>query len=403
MTHRTCDWTRGSPPRRPAFRAGALGALALTVLAAACDSSPTASNGNGHVDATRMELHTRGAAGGLLATWTDGEGWTDAQGNAITELPNPVPQEGGALAPLRARGQNASLTVKFFYPDGSEVTKGTVSRDDVTRERQCTEFSARYFLPSNDAEALAWPNQPHPDAPNGSWQFATRGNDDLVGIFHCDHIHFYPENAGTATVEFLLWHIDHADERTDPITIRVEEGPAPIGFEIETRGAVRHLLGRWNAWDGWTDAAGDAITRIEAPREVEGGALVPLVAGGPNVSLTIRYLEWGEVVPFATVERQDEQPRERICSDIYGRYAVDGAGGVLAWPPQSHPDGAHGQEHFAVRSVGGAPVAIFHCDHLHLYPEAAGEAGVRFVAWDRLGGEPVASSGPLTFVVQPAD
>jgi hypothetical protein len=202
-------------------------ALILTLGVAACDSSPTDSNGNGHPEATRMELHTRGAEGALLATWTDGIGWTDAEGTAITELPNPVVVEGVGAQPLRARGANASLTVKFFDPDGSELTMGTVSRDDESLERECTDYSGRYFVVGNQTDVIAWPNVQHPDGPLGSFQFAYRGNGDLVGIFHCDHIHFYPESEGTAEVEFLLWHVNHADERTDPITVRVEEGPDP--------------------------------------------------------------------------------------------------------------------------------------------------------------------------------
>jgi len=376
-------------------------AILLTLVVAACDSSPTDSNGNGHPEATRMELHTRGAEGALLATWTDGAGWTDAQGNAITELPHSVVAEGGGPLPLQARGRNASLTVKFFDPDGSELTMGTVSRDGVTRERQCTEYSGRYSVVGNQTNVISWPNVRHPDSPQGSFQFANRGNGDLVGIFHCDHIHFYPESVGTAEVEFLLWHVDHADERTDPITIRVVEGPDPANFEIETRGAVRYLLGRWNAWDGWTDEAGNAITSIAAPREIDPGVLVPLVAGGNHASLTVRYFEWGEEVPFSTVSRQAVEPRERICTDVYNRYAVEGGGtGVIAWPPQAHPDGEFGQPHFAARTSGEL-VAIFHCNHIYFYPETAGEVGIRIVAWDRLGGEPVLATDPLTFVVEP--
>jgi len=377
--------------------------LLLTLAVAACDSSPTDPNGNnGHADAARMELHTRGAEGALLATWTDGAGWTDAQGNAITELPPSVVAEGGGPRPLQARGRNASLTVKFFDGDGSELPMGTVSRDDVTRERQCTEYSGRYFVVGNQTNVISWPNVRHPDSPQGSFQFSNRGNGDLVGIFHCDHIHFYPESVGTAQVEFLLWHVDHADERTDPITIRVVEGPDPANFEIETRGAVRFLLGRWNAWDGWTDAAGNAITSIAAPREVDPGELVPLVAGGSNASLTVRYFEWGEQVPISTVSRQDSQPRERICTDVYARYTVAGEGTeVIAWPPQAHPDGEFGQTHFAPRPSDSALAAIFHCDHIHVYPKTAGEVGLRMVAWDRPGGKAVRASDPITFVVQP--
>ncbi len=204
---------------------GMLAALPLLLLAlVACDSSPT--NGDDHDDhpeASRVEIQTRGAASALLAVWTDGEGWADADGTSITELPNSVDVEGEGLLPLQARGANASLTVRFFFPDGSEVEMGTISRDDVTRERQCTESSVRYAPTDVNTNIIAWPNMRHPDSPDGPFQFAERSNGDVVGIFHCDHIHFYPEEAGTVDVEMLLWHNDHADEVTDPITIRVEE------------------------------------------------------------------------------------------------------------------------------------------------------------------------------------
>ena len=108
---RTRDRKRGafSP-----FRLSALLALPVLFLAA-CDSDPTGvDDEDPHTEAARVELHTRGAAGALLAVWTDGVGWQDASGNSISELPNSVDVEGEGLTPLRAGGRNASLTVKFF-------------------------------------------------------------------------------------------------------------------------------------------------------------------------------------------------------------------------------------------------------------------------------------------------
>jgi hypothetical protein len=215
-----------SRPDRP-LRTGSLLALpALLLGMAACDSSPTdIEDPNGdHADAARAEIHTRGAASALLAVWTDGAGWTDGNGNSITQLPNPVDVEGEGLLPLRAGDRNASLTVIFFEPDGSEVEMATLSRDGITGERECTPFEARYFPLDTDTGVIAWPNMRHPDSPTGPFQFARRTDDELVAIFHCDHIYFYPEAPGTVEVEFHLWHIDHSDMATDPIAIVVDAG-----------------------------------------------------------------------------------------------------------------------------------------------------------------------------------
>jgi hypothetical protein len=243
------------------FPGGLIAVLLLGLTA--CDGSPTGNDEDEppHSEAARVELHTRGAASALLAVWVDGEGWRDGAGSPITELPPSVDVEGEGLLPLRAGDRNASLTVRFFEPDGSEVEMGTLSRDDVTRERECTEFEARYFPLDDNTDVIAWPNMRHPDSPTGAFQFARRADDSLVGIFHCDHIHIYPERAGTADVEFHLWHVDHSDGSTGPIRVRVEEGDPPAAaarIEVETRGAARALLGVWG--DGETQVTSDPIT-----------------------------------------------------------------------------------------------------------------------------------------------
>ncbi len=369
----------------------------LLVGLAACDSSPTANDDDDHLDGDRVELHTRGAAGALLAVWTADDGWTDANGNSITELPPSVDVEGEGLVPLRARDRNASLTVKFFLPDGSEVNIATLSRDDNTRERQCTEYSARYYPTVDNTDVIAWPNIRHPDAPEGQFQFARRANNDLVGIFHCDHIHFYPESEGTVDVEFHLWHIDHSDASTDPLTIRVEEGPEPARFELQTRGAASAMLAVWTVGEGWTDGDGNAITRLEAVRDVEGEGVIPLRAFGTNSSLTLRYFAaGGEQVAFSTQARDDDT-RERVCSSAEGRYMVEGnETDVIAWPNRAHPDNPSGETQFAERTNSDL-VGIFHCDHIHFYPEAAGEVGLRMVMWEDDG--VAAMSDPITLVV----
>lgn len=214
---------RLEPPRTGSL----LGLSALLLVGvAACDSSSTGiEDPNGdppHADAARAEVHTRGAASALLAVWTDGVGWSDGSGNAISQLPNPVDVEGEGLLPLRAGDRNASLSVVFFEPDGSEVEMGTLSRDQVTGERECTEYESRYFPRDDGTGVIAWPNVRHPDSSTGPFQFAWRANDELVAIFHCDHVYLYPEAEGIVEVEFHLWHIDHSDMATDPIAVVVE-------------------------------------------------------------------------------------------------------------------------------------------------------------------------------------
>jgi len=399
------EHTRRTRRRNPFRTAAFLAVPALMLGLAACDSDPTGidDDDDDHVEAARVELHTRGAAGALLAVWTDGEGWADGNGNAITELPNSVDVEGEGLRPLRAGGRNASLTVRFFEPDGSEVEMATLSRDDVTRARQCTEYETRYYPLDDNTNVLAWPNIRHPDDPTGPFQFARRANNDLVGIYHCDHIHLYGEAEGTVDIEFRLWHIDHSDMETDPIRVRVEAGdapPAPARIEVETRGAARAMLGVWTEGQGWTDGDGNSIAQIDAPLDVEGEGLLPMVAGGRNASLTVRYfLEGGEQADIRTLSR-DDVTRERQCTDLQARYAVVGNGtDVIGWPPIRHPDAANGETQFA-RLADDRLVGIFHCDHIHFYPEAAGEVEVRFTIGSQ--DTTAAQSDPITIVVEEA-
>jgi hypothetical protein len=195
----------------------------LFVLFAACDSDsdPTGPDDD-HRDAARVEILTRGPASTLLAVWHDGEGWEDAGGEPITQLPDPVDVEGaGGLQPLRAGGTRASLSVVFYEPDGTTVEMGTLSRDDATGARECTAYNVRYYPLDNDTNIIAWPNMRHPDDATGPFQFAERATGEVVAIYHCDHIYIYPEQAGSAQVEFRLWHVDHSDLETDPITVSV--------------------------------------------------------------------------------------------------------------------------------------------------------------------------------------
>jgi hypothetical protein len=394
-----------------AWRRGLVLAMPLLLITAvACDSDspvdPGNGNGdNGHLDdAARVEISTRGPASTLIAVWTDGEGWADADGSSISELPNPVDVEGGnGLQPLQAGGTRASLTVTFFERDGSEIEMETLSRDDDTGARECTPYNARYYPLDDGTDVIAWPNMRHPDDPDGPFQFAERADGEVVAIFHCDHIHIYPEREGSADIEFRLWHVDHSDMETDPITVVVGEGEEPepaARFELQTRGAAQAMLAVWTEGQGWTDGDGNAIDRIEAPRDVEGEGLMPFTEFGSNASLTLRYFTAdGEEVDFGTAERQSEAPRDRQCTPLSGRFApVDAETDVTPWPNVAHPEGAYGDPLWAERTNEDL-VAIFHCDHIHIYPEAAGEVELVMQAWDADTDSPMAESDPITFVV----
>jgi len=197
--------------------------LALPILLvglAACSSSTDLHDD--HSDFSRVEIQTRGQASAMLAVWTGPTGWQDDAGNAITELPNPRDEEGEGLIPLRAGGPQASVTVRFFDLQGQQIPISTVSRDaDPPRERTCSEYEARYFPTNTNTNVIAWPNMRNPESPTGPFHWAQRSTGTIVGIYHCDHVHIYPETAGTTDIVFSLWHGDHSDGETDPITIRV--------------------------------------------------------------------------------------------------------------------------------------------------------------------------------------
>jgi len=46
----------------------------------------------------------------------------------------------------------------------------------------------------------------------------------LVEIFGCDVVRIYPESAGAVEIDFVLWHVSHADQATTPISITVGGG-----------------------------------------------------------------------------------------------------------------------------------------------------------------------------------
>jgi len=220
-------------PFRPSSRSQVIALALITALLIAlggCGDDPEANDNNDeatHGLLSGIELETRGTPETTVAVWDVEDGWQDEDGDSIDELPNSVQVDSGDIFPLEEGGQNASLTVRYIDSDGDEYEMDTVSRDDDTGERECTEFSTRYVPTEADSETdvIAWPNITHPDNDDrrAPAQFAETTDGDIVGLFHCDHIHLYPEEAGSVDIEFLLWHIDHSDDASDPLTVTVEE------------------------------------------------------------------------------------------------------------------------------------------------------------------------------------
>jgi hypothetical protein len=214
---RASSSARARSLKTPGLRGMALVAIALA--ASACDSF---GDGHGHSEFSRVEIQTRGAQSAVIATWTSQNGWRNAQGAAITELPTPVDQEGVGLAPLTAGGPRASLTVRFFDRQDRQIPISTVSRQEAApRDRTCSSDEARYVPTTASTNVIAWPNRRHPNNPNGPFHWAELPGGQLEAIFHCDHVHIYPLTAGTVDVTFTLWHVDHSDGETAPIRLRV--------------------------------------------------------------------------------------------------------------------------------------------------------------------------------------
>lgn len=192
----------------------------------ACGDEVLDEPGGGHQDASRIEVATRGAVPLTLAIWDENKGWQDNDGNALDTLPNPVDVEGEGLVPLSAGGPRASLSVRFFDQRGEVIPMETLSRDEGTQERECSEYNVRYYPMDNATNIIAWPNVPHPESTRAtpSHQFVELADATITGIYHCDHVHIYPASEGSVSLQFMLWHIDHADVVTDPLTLRVEAG-----------------------------------------------------------------------------------------------------------------------------------------------------------------------------------
>jgi hypothetical protein len=152
-----------------------LGALAVVAVTAACDRHPHEPNGAHTLG--RVEIVDRGQTERpVVATWTPAAGWQGA-----------LPQ-----ISLASANQRISLGARIFDAQGTERT---LARNG--------EYSVRWALAQG--------------APAG----IVVTDDSRGERFHGDHIHIYAQAAGTTNLQFVLWHIDHADGATAPIEIRV--------------------------------------------------------------------------------------------------------------------------------------------------------------------------------------
>jgi len=152
-----------------------LAVLPFVALVAACDRSPVDPGADHSLG--RVEIIDRGqTARPVVATWTPAAGWSG-------EIP--------AIS-MSSERQRISIGARIFNAAGEE------------RELSRTgEYSVRWSLA--------------PNAPTGIVV-----NDDSRGDrFHGDHIHIYGAAAGTTQVQFVLWHIDHADGATAAVPVRV--------------------------------------------------------------------------------------------------------------------------------------------------------------------------------------
>lgn len=183
----------------PFAKIGSLLLLALLlVVGSGCDTVLGSEDDDDHDHddhgaMARVQLETRDGTGTVIAVWDDEDGWdTDALTVALSD-----------------DGNHPVWTVRMFEEDGDEV----VLEEDG-------EFEARYAVDSAAPQNVIYFD--------GSGELRFEGAaatlyGDEGELFHGDHVHVYPQQAGTTQVRFLLWHDNHSDESTDLIDLTVQE------------------------------------------------------------------------------------------------------------------------------------------------------------------------------------
>lgn len=147
----------------------------VALLLGACDRGVTEADDD-HEEFHRLQVIDRGQVDRpVVATWTAGQGWSGT-------LP---------AVSLSSTNQRISIGFRVFDEDGDELS---LSEDGE---------SIRYALATGAAQGII-----------------DMGRAANV-LYHGDHVYIYGVTAGTTRIQFLLWHIDHADDATDPIDITV--------------------------------------------------------------------------------------------------------------------------------------------------------------------------------------
>lgn len=175
-------------------------ALPAFLVLAACDSHDH--DHGGHANLGRVVIETRPTTSAqTIAEWRRGQGWVTNNVPALT------------VAGEAENFGRASWTVRMFDGAGNEIAME--GGRDANGNRVClTPYSARYAV---TGDAVFNPG----NAVTVNVGGAARE------VFHCDHIHVYPRQAGTAQLRLLLWHNDHDDAATDPLSIQVNAAPLP--------------------------------------------------------------------------------------------------------------------------------------------------------------------------------
>ncbi len=145
----------------------------------ACDRDD---HDHGHEDMERVNIIDRTqTARPVIATWTRANGWNK---NVLYELSVSAEEN-------RTR---VSLGVEVFNDHNEKI--------ELCRD---CDYKIRYWTAQG--------------APQGIIDLSY--DEDL--LFHGDHVHIYGLALGETQIEFLLWHGDHADAATTPVTFRVVE------------------------------------------------------------------------------------------------------------------------------------------------------------------------------------
>jgi len=182
----------------PLAKFGSLLALALLlIVGSACDSIVGSDDEDDQdeelTNIARVELETRDGTGTPVATWTEEDDWN------VDEL----------TVPLDDGGDHPVWTIRMFDEDGDEIAL-----------EEGGEFEAQYAVDNAAPQDVIFFDS------SGEIEFegeAAALYGDEGELFHGDHVHVYPQSAGTTQVRFLLWHDNHSDDSTDLIDLTVQE------------------------------------------------------------------------------------------------------------------------------------------------------------------------------------